>query len=347
MKAAVRHKYGPPEVLNVEEVQTPIPADDELLVRVHAASVNLGDWEILTAKPLYITVLARIFGPRPRHRVISSNDGSASSRRGGFFKPRYKILGADIAGRVESVGKDVTQFQPGDEVFGDCFLGGGGAFAEYVCVPETAALVPKPGSMTFEQAAAMPQAAAIALRGLRDKAQVQPGQKVLINGAGGGAGTFAVQIAKLYGAEVTGVDGPGKLELLRSIGADHVIDYTEEDFTQNGQCYDAILDMAAYRSVFRSRRSLTPNGIYLMTGGSWRALWQSVLLGPLISRTGKGRVAFLMAEPSREILTHMKELFEAGRVVPIIDRCYPLSETGEAIRRLGEKHSQGKVIITP
>ncbi len=347
MKAAVRHEYGPPEVLNVEEVQTPTPADDEVLVRVHAASVNLGDWEVLTAKPLYITVLARIFGPRPRHKVVSLNDGGASARRGGLLKPRYKILGTDLAGRVESVGKDVTQFQPGDEVFGDCGMSGFGAFAEYVCVPEKAALVPKPDSMTFEQAAAVPQAAFIALQGIRDKGQVQPGQKVLINGAGGGAGTFAVQIAKSYGAEVTGVDGPGKLEMLRSIGADHVIDYTRQDFTENGRRYDVILDLAAYRSVFRSRRSLAPGGIYLMVGGSGTALWQSVFLGPLVSRIGNRRVAFLLAESSREDLTHMTELFEAGTVVPVIDGCYPLGETGEALRRLGDKHSKGKVIITP
>ena len=341
MKAAVRHEYGPPDVLKVEEVSKPTPRDDEVLIRVHAASVNLGDWEILTGDPLYITVLARMLGPKPRRDVVSS------ARKGGLFKPKYKILGTDIAGRVEAVGQSVTQFQPGDEVFGDCSIGGFGAFAEYVCVPEKAALVPKPASMTFEQAAAIPQAAFIALQGLRDKGQVQPGQKVLINGAGGGAGTFAVQIAKSYGAEVTGVDGPSKLEMLRSIGADHVIDYTREDFTQNGQRYDVILDMAAYRTVFESRRSLTPNGIYLMAGGSGTATWQSAFLGPLISKTGNGRVAFLLAESSREDLTLITELFEAGKVVPVIDGCYPLSEAGEALRRLGEKRSKGKVIITP
>jgi NADPH:quinone reductase-like Zn-dependent oxidoreductase len=341
MKAAVRHEYGPPDVLKVEEVPKPTPRDDELLIRVHAASVNLGDWELLTGAPLYITVLARIFGPRLRHDVVSS------TRKGGLLKPKYKILGTDIAGRVEALGRSVTQFQSGDELFGDCGIAGFGAFAEYVCVPEKAVLVPKPAGMTFEQAAAIPQAAFIALKGLRDMAQVQPGQKVLINGAGGGAGTFAVQIAKSYGAEVTGVDGPSKLEMLRSIGADHVIDYTREDFTRNGQRYDAILDLAAYRTVFESRRSLTPNGIYLVAGGSGTATWQSAFLGPLISRTGKGRVALLLAGWSREDLTLMTELFDAGKVVPVIDGCYPLSEAGEALRRLGEKRSKGKVIITP
>lgn len=341
MKAAIRHEYGPPDVLKVEEVPTPTPRADEVLIRVHAASVNLGDWEVLTGHPRYIAVLGQIFGPKPRRDVASP------SRRGGLFEPKYKILGTDVAGRVEVVGRSVTQFQSGDEVFGDCGIAGFGAFAEYVCVPEQAALVRKPASMTFEQAAAIPQAAFIALKGIRDKANVQPGQKVVINGAGGGAGTFAVQLAKWCGAEVTGVDGPSKLEMLRSIGADHVIDYTREDFTRNGQRYDAILDMAASRSVFECRRSLTPNGIYLMVGGSGTALWQSVFLGPLISRTGNGRVALLLAGSSRDDLTLMVELFEAGKVVPVIDRCYPLGETGEALRRLGEKRSKGKVIITP
>jgi len=341
MKAAVRHEYGPPDVLKVEDVPKPTPLDDEVLIRVHAASVNLGDWELLTGNPLYITVLARLFAPKPRRDVASPE------RKGGLFKPKYKILGTDIAGRVEAVGQSVTQFQSGDEVFGDCGISGFGAFAEYVCVPEKAVLVPKPAGMTFEQAAAIPQAAFIVLKALRDKAQVQLGQKVLINGAGGGAGTFAVQIAKSYGAEVTGVDGPSKLEMLRSIGADHVIDYTRQDFTRNGQRYDVILDIVAYRSVFESRRSLTPDGIYLMAGGSGTALCQSLFLGPLISRTGNGRVAMLLAAMRRDDLTHMTELFEAGTVVPVIDRCYPLREAGEAIRRLGEKRSKGKVIITP
>ncbi len=346
MKAAVRHEYGPPEALNVEEVQTPTPADDEVLVRVHAASVNRGDWEILTGEPRYAPVLLQIFGPKPRHKVILVNNGGASRRRRGLFKPRYKILGTDVAGRVEAVGADVTQFRPGDEVFGDCAYFGG-AFAEYVCVPEKAPLVAKPVSMTFEQAAAMPLAASIAVEGLRNKGQVQPGQRVLINGAGGGVGTFAVQIAKLYGAEVTGVDGPGKRDLLRSIGCDHVIDYTQEDFAQKGQRYDVILDIVANRPVLKCKSALTPSGIYLVVGGSWTALWQSVLLGPFISRTGKGRVALLLAGPTREILTHLTELFEAGKVVPVIDGCYPLAAAREALRRVGNNLSEGKVIITP
>jgi NADPH:quinone reductase-like Zn-dependent oxidoreductase len=341
MRAAVRHVYGPPDVVKVEEVPTPTPRDNEVLIRVLAASVNLGDWELLTGSPAYITVLARIFGRRPRVDVDSS------AHEGGRFEPKYKILGSDIAGRVEAVGRGVTQFKAGEEVFGDCSIGGFGAFAESVCVPEKAPIVRKPAGMTFEQAAAIPQAAFIAVKAIRDKGQVQPGHKVLVNGAGGGAGTFAVQIAKSYGAEVTGVDGPSKLEMLRSIGADHVIDYTEQDFTRISRRFDVILDLAAYRTVFESRRSLTPNGIYLMAGGSGTATWQSAILGPLISRFGNGRVAFLLADYRRSDLTLMTELFEAGRVVPVVDRCFPLSETGEAIRRLGEKRSKGKVIIRP
>lgn len=348
MRAAVRREYGPPDVLKLEEVQRPTPAGDEVLIRVRAASVNLGDWELLTADPLYITVLATLFTRKPRRDVVSSRPGGGPARGGRkLFRPKIKILGSDVAGRVEAVGSDVTRFQPGDEVFGDSTAAGFGAFAEYVCVPEATALAPKPPGMSFEQAAAIPQAAFIALQALRDQARVRPGLKVLINGAGGGAGTFAVQIAKMYGAEVTGVDGPGKLEMLRTIGADHVIDYTRENFTENGQRYDVILDLAAYRSVFESRRSLTPNGIYLMAGGSWTALLQAALLGPFLSKTGKGRVKLLAAASRSEDLVFMTKLFEAGKVVPVIDRCYPLSEAGEALRRLGEKQSKGKVVITP
>ncbi|HEX2444746.1 MAG TPA: NAD(P)-dependent alcohol dehydrogenase [Vicinamibacterales bacterium] len=338
MKAAIRYEFGPPEVLKLEEIPTPVPEDDELLIRVHAASVTLGDWELLTGRPLHLTVIATLFTRRPRHHVPPS----------GFFKPKFKILGTDVAGRVEAVGKSVTQFRPGDEVFGDCGLTGFGAFAEYVCVPERAALAPKPTGMSFEQAAAIPQAGFIAVQALRDSARVGPGHKVLINGAGGGAGTLALQIAKTLGAEVTAVDGPTKLEMLLSIGADHVIDYTREDFTKNGRRYDVILDMAACRTVFESRRSLTPNGLYLMAGGgSWTALWQSAFLGPLISMRGNGRVRLLAAASRRNDLTYITELFEAGKVVPVIDKCFPLREAGEALRRVGDKQSKGKVIITP
>ncbi len=342
MKAAVRQAYGPPEVLRLEEVTTPTPADDEILIRVRAASINLGDWELLTGKPLFISVLAHLFSRDQEYEFAPT---SVTTSKGGFFPPKAKILGTDVAGRVDAVGNNVTQFQEGDEVFGmaERF----GAFAEYVCVSETAPMVKKPASMSFEQAAALPQATHIALQAIRDKAKVQPGQTVLVNGAGGGAGTLAVQLAKLYGAEVTGVDGPSKLDMLRSIGADHVIDYTQEDFCRNGERYDAILDMAAYRSVFRSRRSLTSSGIYLMGGGSGTATWQSALLGPVISKFGRGRVAFLLAESRREDLIDVGELFEAGKVTPIIDRSYPLCDAGEALRRVGEKQGIGKVLIIP
>src|SRR5215212_8791228 len=223
MKAIVYTKYGPPEVLQLKEVTKPTPKDDEVLIKVHAASVNRSDWEGLRGKPLY-------------------------ARIGGLLKPRHQILGSDIAGRVEMAGRNIRRFQPGDEVFGDILPRMGG-FAEYVCARESA-LARKPASMTFEEVATIPQAAVIALQGIRDKGQVQPGQKVLINGAGGGAGTFAVQLAKIYGAEVTGVDNTGKLDFVRSLGADHVVDYSREDFTKNGKQYDLILDIVAHRSVF-------------------------------------------------------------------------------------------------
>ncbi len=342
MKAAVRHSYGGPEVIGLEEVPTPVPGDDELLVRVHAVSVNLGDWELLTGKPPFISVLANLFGPKPRYEVVSP--GGAVTGKGLLRAPKFKILGSDVAGRVEAVGRKVTRFRPGDEIFG---MEGFGGFAEYLCISEKAAFVAKPPGVSFEQAAAIPQAGFIALQAMRDKARVEPGQTVLINGAGGGAGTFAVQLARRYGAEVTGVDGPAKLEMLRSLGADHVIDYTREDFAHNGQRYDVILDLAAYRTVFESRRSLTAGGIYLMAGGSGTATWQSALLGPVISRTGGGRVAFLLAKDSGDDLEHLAGLIEAGEIVPVIDRCYPLGETAEALRRVGEKQSLGKVIINP
>jgi NADPH:quinone reductase-like Zn-dependent oxidoreductase len=339
MKAAVRHEYGPPEILRIEEVPTPIPRDDELLIRVHAASVNLGDWELLTGKPLHLSVIAQLFAPGPRHTIASPK------RR--LFKPKHKILGSDVAGRVDQVGRSVTRYGIGQELFGDCGSAGMGGFAEYVCVPATAALATKPASMTFEEAAAFPQAAFIAITAIRDKARVGAKQKVLINGAGGGAGTLAVQLAKHYGAEVTGVDGPSKLELLRSIDADHVIDYTREEYTANGQRYDVILDLAAHRTVFESRRSLKPNGLYMMAGGSWTALWESAFLGPFLSRGGKGRVGLLAAGWKTEHLTYTGELFEEGKLRPVIDRCYPLEQVGEALRRVGEKQSLGKVIVRP
>lgn len=323
MKAVVYTKYGPPDVLELIEVEKPTPRDNEVLIKIHAASVNAADWEILRADPLYV-------------RLVGF----------GLLKPKIRILGSDIAGRVEAVGRNVKQFQPGDDVFGDIFRCGLGAFAEYVCVPENASLVVKPAGMTFEEAAAVPQAAVLALQGLRDKRQIEPGQKVLINGAGGGAGTFAVQIAKTFGAEVTGVDSAEKLDVMRSIGADRVIDYTQEDFTQNGQLYDLILDVAAHRSIFDYERALGPKGIYVMVGGSMARLVQALFLGPWIAMTGSKKISILAAKPSKEDLVFMIELIESGKVVPVIDRRYTLSEVPEALRYLGEGHAKGKVIIT-
>jgi NADPH:quinone reductase-like Zn-dependent oxidoreductase len=342
MKAIVRQVYGPPEVLKLEEVVTPQPTENEVLVRIRAASINLGDWELLTGRPRFISALAHLFSKKQQYEFAPT---SVTAEKDGMFSPKAKILGTDIAGRVEAVGKNVTQFRVGDEIFGmtERF----GAFAEYVCVAETAPMVKKPENMSFEQAAAVPQATHIALQAIRDKAQVQPGQTVLINGAGGGAGTLAVQLAKMYGAEVTGVDGPTKLEMLRNIGADHVIDYTQEDFNRNGQRYNAILDMAAYRNIFKSRRSLAPSGIYLMGGGSGTATWQSALLGSVISRLDSRRIEFLLAESRRQDLIDIGKLSEEGKVTPVLDRSYALQDSGAALRRVGEKQGIGKVIIVP
>ena len=318
MKAIVCSKYGPPDVLQLKEIERPTPTNDEVMIKVQAVSVNRSDWEGLTGTPLY-------------------------ARMGGLLRPRHQILGSDIAGLIEMAGRNVRRFQRGDEVFGDISWRMGG-FAEYVCARERT-LALKPSSMTFEEAAAIPQAAVIALQGIRDKGQVQPGQKVLINGAGGCTGTFAVQLAKLYGAEVTGVDNTGKLDFMRSLGADHVIDYTQEDFTKNGQQYDLILDVVANRSVFAYKRALKPNGRYFAVGGSVATLFQILLLGPWIGRTAGKKIRILAVQPKLEDMVHMTELCEAGKVVPVIDRRYPLSEVPEALRYLGEGHAQGKVVI--
>lgn len=321
MKAIVCTEYGSPNVLQFKEVAKPAPKEDEVLVKVYAASLNAADLETLRGE-----FIVRIAAPR---------------------KPMYEILGSDIAGRVEAVGGNVKLFQPGDEVWGDLsFPHGLGAFAEYVCAPEDA-LAPKPTSMTFEEAATYPQAAIVALQSLRDKGQIKPGQKVLINGAGGGMGTFAVQIAKYFGAEVTGVDNTRKLDMLRSIGADQVIDYTQEDYTKNGQPYDLILDVAAYRSVFDYYRALSPEGIFMMVGGSLATLLQVVFLGALISRFGSKKIGLNTWKPNqRGDLALLGDLFEAGVVVPVIDRRYPLSEAAEAFQQLEAGHVNGKVIIT-
>jgi NADPH:quinone reductase-like Zn-dependent oxidoreductase len=322
MNAIVYTKYGPPDVLQLKDVEKPTPRDNELLIKVHAAALNAYDWRLLRANPFFIRLMGF-----------------------GFLKPKNKILGADIAGRVEAVGENVRQFQPGDEVFGDISACGNGGFAEFVCADENI-LVLKPASMTFEEAAAAPFAAVTALQGLRDKGQIQPGQKVLINGASGGVGTFAVQVAKLFEAEVTAVCSTRNLEMVRSIGADRVIDYTEENFTQSGQRYDLIFAVNGYHSVFAYKRALSPGGIYVMAGGSMAQLFQTTFIGPWISLTGSKKMVTFVTKPNQKDLAYMKELLEAGRLKPVIDRRYSLSEVPEAIQYLERGHARGKVVIT-
>lgn len=319
MQAIVYHEYGPPNVLKLQEVEKPTPRDDQIRVKVYAVSVNRSDWEGLIGKPLY-------------------------ARMGGLLKPANPILGSDVAGRVEMVGKDNKEFQPGDAVFGEMEDYHNG-FAEYVCT-RGKSWAHKPASMTFEQAAAIPQAGVIALQGIRDKAQLQPGQKVLINGAGGGAGSIAVQLAKNSGAEVTGVDNTGKLDFMRSLGVDHVIDYTREDFTRNRKQYDFILDLIAYRSSFAYARALKPNGSYYAVGGSVATFLQFLLLGPWIRRTSGKKIRLLAVQRNRKDLEAITELCESGKVRLNIDKQYLLREVPEALRYFGEERTKGKIVIT-
>ena len=322
MKAILCTKYGTADTLKLEEIPKPSPGYDEVLVEVHAASVNYSTVAFVTGKPFGV----RFMG-------------------GGLLKPKYRIPGAEIAGRVEAVGRNVKQFQLGDEVFGDLSACGRGGYAEYVSAPENT-LVLKPAGITFEEAAVVPETALVALQGLRDKGQIQPEQKVLINGASGGIGTFAVQIAKYFGAEVTGVCSTKNMEMVRSIGADYVIDYTKEDFTKSGQRYDLILATAGYRSIFDYRRALNPRGTYVSTGGSMAQVFQAMLLGPLISLSGSRKMSGLILRLNQEDLVFMKELLEAGKVKPVIDRRYTLSEVAEAFRYYEGKHTRGKIVIT-
>lgn len=321
VKAIVYTEYGPPDVLRLKEVATPVPRDGQLLVKVYASSVNYSDWAFLSGKRFEV-------------RMVQ-----------GLRKPKVTILGKDVAGRVEAVGRNVDQFQPGDEVYGDLSEWGFGAFAEYVAVPE-AAVAPKPANMTFIQSAAVPEAAVVALQGVRTKGEIRPGQKVLIVGASGGIGTFAVQFAKAFGAEVTGVCSTRNLELVRSLGADHVIDYVREDFVQSGRRYDLIVATAGYRSIFDYRRALKPQGIYVETGGAFAQIYQALLLGPLLSRSGRQQMRSLMSKPNQKDLLTVKELIEEGKVAPVIDRCYPLPEVAEALGYYGKGRSRGKVVIT-
>jgi NADPH:quinone reductase-like Zn-dependent oxidoreductase len=322
MKAIVYTQYGPPDVLQLMEVAKPEPKEDQVLVKVHAASVNALDYRRFEK----ISAMSRLMEER-------------------FLKTVDNVIGADIAGRVEAVGASVKQFQPGDEVFGVA-AGLKGGFAEYACAAENQ-LALKPSNLSFEAAAAVPVAALTALQGLRDKGQIQPGQKVLINGASGGVGTFAVQIARSFEAEVTAVCSTRNVEIARSIGSDHVIDYTKEDFTQNGHRYDLILAVNGYHPILDYRRALSPKGTYISAGGSMNQIIQGMLLGQLVSMTGGKKMGFMgIAKPDQEDLIFVAELLEAGKVVPVIDRCYPLSEVTEAIRYLVEEHAKGKVVIT-
>jgi NADPH:quinone reductase-like Zn-dependent oxidoreductase len=319
MKAIVYEKYGLPDVLRPQEMERPSLTDNGVLVKVHAASVNALDWHLLTAD----IFLVRLMGM-------------------GLLKPKNPILGADIAGRVEAVGNNVKQFQPGDEVFGDISHGG---FAEYACASESA-LVLKPANLSFEEAAAVPVAALTALQGLRDSGGIQPGQKVLINGASGGVGTFAVQIAKAFGTEVTAVCSTRNVEQAHKLGADHVIDYTRENFTQSGRQYDLIFAANGYHPLSAYKRVLTPKGIYVMAGGKSAQIFQAMLLGSWMSEKGGKKLGGVSAKMDQKDLLILKDLLEAGKVVPTIDKYYPLSETADALRYLGAGHARGKIIIT-
>ena len=321
MKAIVCPQYGSPDVLRYEQVQKPVPADGEVRVKIHAASLNAGDWHLMRADPCLVRLAY------------------------GLFRPWYKIPGTDIAGRVEAVGENVTGLKVGDEVYGDLSECGFGAFAEYTAVPESA-LALKPEGMRFEQAAAIPSAAVTALQGLRDKGRVQAGQKVLINGASGGVGTYAVQLAKAFGAEVTAVCSTTKVEMVRELGADYVIDYTKKDFTQNGKRYDLIFAVNGYRSLSDYEQALTPRGIYITSGGTMAQLFEAMLLGPWKSRKKGKTFANFLVKPNKQDLLFLKGLVEDGRLQPVIDRQYTLQEVPEALTYLEAGHARGKVVIT-
>ena len=321
MKAVVYTKYGSPAVLQLQEIEKPIPKENEVLVKVYAASVNSWDWDLLKGKPFLVRII------------------------GGLFKPRHKILGADIAGTVEAIGNDVKDFKPGDEVFGDIAGSGFGGFAEYVAVPEKL-LAQKSQVMSFEQAASLPQAGLLALQGLRYKGTIKQGDEVLINGAGGGVGSIGLQYAKLLGAVVTCVDKAEKFDMLRSLGADYLIDYTKEDYTRNDKQYDRILDVIAHRSVSDYKRALKPHGIFAMIGGSMGGLLlQLMFIWPILSRFSNKKLGIMGYRPTRKDLEYLNQLFEEGKLIPVIDRTYPLQEVPAAFQYFSEGNIKGKIII--
>ncbi len=322
MKAVVQDKYGSADVLRLEDIERPAVQDNEVLVRVCASSVNAGDWHLMRGDPFLIRLMF-----------------------GGILKPKIKTLGIDVAGRVEAVGKHVTRFQPGDQVFGDLSECGFGAFAEYVCATEDA-LVLKPAAVSFEQAAAVPAAAMSALQALRDDGQIQAGHKVLIQGASGGVGSFAVQIAKAFGAEVTGVCSTRKVEMVRSLNADHIIDYTQTDCTQTQIQYDLILDAAAYRPASDFLPVLKPGGTYVMIGGSTALFFRAMLLGPWLSKRSGRHIKCLAMKPNHDDLVTVRELLTTGKITPFVDRTFSLSEVPAAIRHVEARQVKGKVVIT-
>lgn len=322
MKAIVFEAYGPPEVLQLKEVEKPTPKENEILIKVHAASLNAADWHIMRGSPFLLRLMG--FGIR---------------------KPKVQILGADVAGTVEAIGEKVTSWKVGDEVFGDISGSRFGGFAEYACGKEDA-FVLKPDNLGFEEAAAVPLAAVTALKGLRDKGKIEAGQKVLINGASGGVGSFAVQIAKSFGAEVTGVCSTFKLDMVSSLGADYLIDYTQENFTQNDEKYDLILDTAAYHSLGDYKRALSPTGRFVMVGGSMTRLFQLMFLGPLITLMSKKKMGNMMSTPDQKDLEIIKELLEAETVIPSIGHRFSLPEVPEAIALLEAGKARGKIVIS-
>lgn len=318
MKAIVYTEYGSPDVLQFTEVAKPVPKDGEVLIKIRAAALNALDWRMMRGKPVLVRLMI-----------------------GGLRKPKTTRPGVDVAGQVEAVGRNVTQFQPGDEVFGACK----GACAEYACASEDK-LVLKPANLSFEEAAAVAVAALTALQGLRDRGRIQRGQAVLVDGASGGVGTFAIQIAKSFGAEVTAVCSPKQVDTARSIGADHIIDYTREDFTQGGRRYDLILAANAHHSIFDYRRVLGRDGVFVMAGGGWLQMFQTMALASVLSLLGRKRMCFFMARVKKADLVFLKDLLAAGTIVSVIDRRYPLSDTADAVRYLEEGHAKGKIVVT-